>query len=72
MECNFFESTNFQLFFLPNFQGLIRIKIWLIDVKSIDVAHLIWLSGCPKISPFRAKNALKLEFLKKLFHPHEN
>ena len=36
------------IFFLTNFEGLIPMKMWLIDGKGMDVAKPIWLSGCPK------------------------
>ena len=42
---------------LPNFQGLVSLKMWQIDAKDMDVAQPVWLSGCPIKGHFRAKNA---------------
>jgi hypothetical protein len=36
--------------------------MWLIDVKGMDVAQPIWLSGCPIKGHFRVKNAFLAGF----------
>ena len=42
-ECNFFKSTNFPIMRLTPWKSGMHI-----DVKGMDVAQPIWLSGCPK------------------------
>ena len=55
----FFRLVNSDLFFLQNFQGLISMKVWLIDTKGMDMAQRIGLSGCPKKDQCSMKIKLK-------------
>ena len=41
--------------FSPSFQGLISIKMGIIDSKGMNVSQPIWFSGCPIKGHFRSK-----------------